>query len=315
MGFLLTCDTMRFGSEPGRLDNTPKFPLGGNKDMHAKHGIVICLSAAVYWLTTGVVWSETLLERGTYLVNSIVACGNCHTRPAGPMAGVELAGGFLVEEPPFKAFAPNITPDPETGIGNWTEAQLITAIRQGLRPDGSVIGPPMPISLYRSLSDRDVQAIVAYVRTVKPVKNVVPRSEYRMPLPPNYGPPVGSVPDVSPDDPVAYGAYLAGPAGHCIECHTPQVEGRPDFANQLGAGGFPFNGPWGISVSRNITPDPESGLGKWTDAQIKTAITQGVRPDGSRLLPPMGFSYYARMTETDLNALVAYLRSLRPIKR
>jgi mono/diheme cytochrome c family protein len=283
--------------------------------MDVKNTVMICLSAAVWWLTTGVAWSETLLERGTYLVNSIAACGNCHTSQAGPMAGVEQAGGFLIEAPPFKVFAPNITPDVDTGVGNWTEAQLITAIREGIRPDGSVIGPPMPIALYRSLSDRDVKAIVTYLRTVKPVKHAVPRSEYRISLPPNYGPPVGAVPEVSPDDPVAYGAYLAGPVGHCMECHTPQVNGRPDFANQLGAGRFPFSGPWGVSVSRNITPDPESGLGKWTDTQIKTAITQGVRPDGSRLLPPMGFSYYARMTEADLNAIVAYLRSLKPIQR
>ncbi len=109
------------------------------------------------------------------------------------------------------------------------------------------------------------------------------------------------------DDKVAYGAYLAGPLGHCIECHSPMGPQGPDWEHQLGAGGFEFPGPWGVSVSPNITP---AGLAEWSDAAIKTVITQGLRPDGSRLLPPMPVTYYAKMTEADLDALVAYLRSL-----
>lgn len=257
--------------------------------------------------------AETALERGTYLMRGIAACGNCHTPPGGPMAGIEMAGGFTIEEEPFTAIAPNITPDPETGIGRWTDEEIIKAIREGVRPDGTIIGPPMPISLYRRMSDNDAKAIVAYLRSVPPVKNEVARSEYRMPLPPDYGPPLGQVADVPHDDPVRYGEYLAGPVGHCIECHTPFVEGHPDFANQLGAGGFPFKGPWGVSVSRNITPAPKGGLGNWSDEQIKTAITRGERPDGSKLLPPMPFSYYQNISPADLDAIVAYLRSLKPI--
>lgn len=150
--------------------------------------------------------AETLLERGTYLMESIVACGNCHTPkgPNGEIPGMELAGMSPFEKTPaFDANAPNITQDKETGIGSWTDAQIIASIREGKRPDGSIIGPPMPIGLYRGLSDWDVQAIVAYLRTVKPVKNEIPKSVYRIPLPPAYGPPVTSVPSVSPDDRVA----------------------------------------------------------------------------------------------------------------
>jgi mono/diheme cytochrome c family protein len=158
-----------------------------------------------------------------------------------------------------------------------------------------------------------VQAIVAYLRQVAPVKNAVPPSEYRIPLPESWGPPVDSVADVPRDDPVVYGAYLAGPLGHCIECHTPLVEGVPDF-DRLGAGGNPFFGPWDVSVSRNITPHPEAGIGSWTDAQIKRAITQGISADDARLLPPMGFHYYANIDEADLDALVVYLRSLPPLE-
>jgi mono/diheme cytochrome c family protein len=214
------------------------------------------------------------------------------------------------DEPGMMAFSSNITPDKATGIGNWTDAQIITAIREGRRPDGSIIGPIMPIRLYRGMSDNDAKAIVAYLRSVKPVVNKVEKSKYSMPLPPNYGPPVGKVADVPRSDKVAYGRYLAGPAGHCIECHSPPAaDGAPDIQNKLGVGGFPFQGPWGLSVSTNITP---TGLKKYSDAQLKTIITTGVRPDGSRLKPPMGVPYYAKLSAADQDALVAYLRSLPP---
>jgi mono/diheme cytochrome c family protein len=202
-----------------------------------------------------------VLERSSYLMNGIVACGNCHTPqgPNGPLPGMELAGGLVIQEEAFTVHTPNITPDKETGIGASTDQQIVTAIREGRRPAGRIIGPPMPIGLYRKMSDRDVRALVADLRQVKPVHNQVPPSEYHIPLPTSYGPPVGSVPDVPRDDPVTSGAYLAGPLGHCIECHTPMVEGRPAFAHRLGAGGNPFYGPWGISVSRNITPTRRPG--------------------------------------------------------
>ena len=254
--------------------------------------------------------AETPLERGRYLVQSIVACGNCHTPqgPAGPLPGKELAGGMDFIEPGIKAYASNITPDRETGIGRWTDAQLISAIREGRLPNGKLIGPIMPIGLYRGISDVDVKAIVAYLRSVPAVKNKVLRSEYKIPLPPNYGPPVGKVAEPPRSDKVAWGRYLAGPLGHCIECHsTPVPNGGPDLVNALGAGGMKFPGPWGESVAPNITP---SNLARYSDAELKKIITTGVRPDGSRLKPPMGVSYYAKMSAADLDALVAYLRSL-----
>jgi mono/diheme cytochrome c family protein len=277
----------------------------------AKQFLPFMLLAVAFLLSNvSPVGAETPLERGTYLMQSIVACGNCHTPkgPTGDIPGMELAGMSPFEDlPQFTVHSPNITPDKETGIGSWTDEQIIKSIREGVRPDGSIIGPPMPIGLYRGLSDTDVEAIVAYLRSVKPVKNEIPKSEYRIPLPPSYGPPVGSVPDVPRTDKVAYGAYLAGPAGHCIECHSPMGERGPDIQNQLGAGGFEFHGPWGVSVSTNITP---TGLKDWTDAQVKQMITTGTRPDGSRMLPPMAYPYYAKISDADLDAIVAYLRSL-----
>lgn len=256
--------------------------------------------------------AETLLQRGAYLMNSVAVCGNCHTPkgPQGDLPGMELAGMenmFVVPE--MTVHAPNITPDVETGIGGWTEEDLIKAIREGIRPDGSLIGPPMPVARYRDLSDRDVRALAVYVRSVPPVRNSIAKSVYNVPLPPSYGPPVTSVPEPDPADKLAYGAYLAGPVAHCTECHSPMGPMGPDLENNLGAGGMEIPGPWGVSVSANITP---TGLSEWSDPEVKKMITTGTRPDGSPMMPPMPYPAYATMTAADLDAIVAYLRTLPP---
>jgi mono/diheme cytochrome c family protein len=257
---------------------------------------------------------KRLLERGSYLMNGIVACGNCHIqREKGkPLLDRGLSGGMVFDEAPFKAYAPNITPDPETGIGKWTDAQLARAIREGIRPDGSVIGPPMPIMFYRGISDDDLAAIVAYLRAQAPVKHAVPKSEYRMKLPPDYGPAIkAKVMAPSAKDAVNYGAYLAGPLGHCMDCHTPWVKGIPDM-KRIGAGGNPFKGPWGVSVSKNLTPH-ETGLKSWSDAEIARAIQQGVSKEGKPLNPPMAYNWYRNINNEDMRALTAYLRSLKAL--
>jgi mono/diheme cytochrome c family protein len=257
---------------------------------------------------------KKLLERGTYLMDSIVACGNCHVQrgeKGRPLPEKGLSGGMVFDEEPFKAYASNITPDPETGIGKWTDAQLAKAIREGIRPDGTVIGPPMPIAFYRGISDDDLRAIVAYLRAQPPVKNAVPKSEYKIKLPPNYGPPVKNVKAPSRKDEVKYGQYLAGPLGHCMECHTPWVKGHADMS-KVGAGGNPFRGPWGVAVSRNLTPH-ESGLKGWSDAEIERAIRDGVGKDGKPLKPPMAYGWYKNISAPDMKALIAYLRSLKPL--
>ncbi|MBE9609275.1 c-type cytochrome [Chitinilyticum piscinae] len=253
------------------------------------------------------------LARGKYLMEGPVACGNCHmARDAqgAPLPDKGLSGGMLFDEAPFKAYASNITPDAATGIGKWTDAQLKKAIREGIRPDGSLIGPPMPIGFYRKLSDADLEAIVAYLRAQPPVVNVVPKSEYRMPLPPNYGPPVGKVKAPPAGKSAQYGEYLATIA-HCMECHTPRdAKGMLNFS-QLGAGGQEFKGPWGVSVAPNLTPHA-NGLKDWRDADIATAIRSGKDNQGWPLKPPMGFPFYANISESDMQALIAYLRSLKP---
>jgi len=256
---------------------------------------------------------KKLLARGTYLMDSIVACGNCHVqREKGrPLPDKGLSGGMVFDEQPFRAYASNITPDPQTGIGKWTDAQLAKAIREGIRPDGTVIGPPMPTLFYRGMSDADLRSIVAYLRAQPPVKNAVPKSEYRIKLPPNYGPAVQGVRTPGRRDEVRYGQYLAGPLGHCMECHTPWVKGHADMS-KVGAGGNPFRGPWGVAVARNLTPH-ETGLKGWTDAEIERAIREGVRKDGTPLKPPMAYDWYRNISADDMQALIAYLRSLKPL--
>jgi mono/diheme cytochrome c family protein len=258
--------------------------------------------------------AETPLERGAYLVRGLVGCGNCHT-PKGPdgraLEDQELAGGVVFKSPQFEAVAANITPDPETGIGRWTDAQLIEAIRNGKRPNGTTIGPPMPIPFYRAMSDTDAIAVVAYLRSVKPVSNKLAKSKYAMKLPDAYGPRVTHVADVTANNRIAYGQYLANIA-HCMECHTPMAQGRLEM-NKLGAGGreLPVF-PEGVIISANLTPANPDGIAHWSDAQVETAITDGVRPDGRALVRLMAFDWYRHTRRSDLDALVAYLRTLKP---
>ncbi|WP_436639330.1 c-type cytochrome [Microbaculum sp. FT89] len=274
--------------------------------------IRILISAGVIAWFVSPAEAETPLERGTYLMNGPAACANCHSpinADGTPVPGKELSGRLVDDNEAFTAYGSNLTPDEETGIGAWTDEQIITAIREGKRPDGTIIGPPMPIGLYRGISDADARAIVAYLRALPPVKNAVPKSTYRISLPPSYGPPVGEVASPEPGATAEYGAYLAGPVAHCMECHTPMGPQGPDFANRLGAGGFEFHGPWGVSVTSNLTPH-EDGIAGYSDEDLVAMITTGTRPDGTRMLPPMGYGYYANIKQDDLKAIIAYLRTL-----
>ncbi|MES2535960.1 MAG: c-type cytochrome [Pseudomonadota bacterium] len=271
-------------------------------------------ACAVFVTQMGASWAqkESRIARGTYLMESVVACGNCHAVRGDKgqlIAAKGLSGGMLFDEVPFKAYASNITPDAETGIGKWTDVQLGKAIREGVRPDGSIIGPPMPVEFYRHLSDADLAAIIVYLRAQPAVRNIVEKSKYNMPLPPNYGPAVKNVRAPSPKDKVRYGEYLAN-IGHCMECHTPRGDKGMLMRADLGAGGQVFKGPWGASIARNLTPH-ESGLKGWSDAQIANAIRNGVDNNGAPLKPPMAFAFYKNISDADVGALVAYLRSLK----
>jgi mono/diheme cytochrome c family protein len=258
-------------------------------------------------------YAETPIQRGSYLVNTIMTCGNCHS-PKGPpavVAGKDFSGGLRFDVPgAFDVTAPNITPDKKTGIGTWSAADIKRLLLTGVRPNGKPIAV-MPTGFYGILLPSDLDAIVAYIRSVKPVSHKVPDPIYYVPIRQEVFP--GAKKPIDPaalKHKVQRGFYLAT-IGHCMECHTPRVKGKLNFS-RMGAGGQEFPGPWGISVSRNITSSKSKGIGKWTDAEIKRAITQGIDKDGKKLHPPMGFPYYARMTSSDLDDLIAWLRTVPP---
>ena len=276
---------------------------------------------------------ESPLERGRYLVTTIMACGNCHTpRDADgrPIAGKELSGGGVgFDVPPYAGWTANITPDKDTGIGTWTDDEIKRAITHGERPNrgpnaGKPLGPMMAANFFKALLPRDLDAVVAYLRSVPPVRNLVAAPVYRMPTRHDaFAEAERGFTERDLKDKARRGAYLAT-IGHCLECHTPIGErGVIQFDTALGAGGRPFMpsfvkglpARWQGAVSRNITPHPEKGIGAWSDAEVKRAITQGVSRDGRKMVEPMAFAWYAGMRDEDLDAIVAYLRTLASLAR
>jgi mono/diheme cytochrome c family protein len=290
-------------------------PAGANWSMEERIMIRVgMVGLAGVLASTVMVDAQSPVERGRYLVDTVMTCHNCHTPmgPNGPRFDKALSGGLRFDEPPFDVTASNITPDQETGIGRWSDADIKKAIQHGVRPNGVRLAEVMPSGFYQILTPRDLDGIVAYLRSIPAVSNKVRDPVYKMQLPHQVFPGAErAMPEADMADKVKRGFYLVTIA-HCLECHTPF--GPPgtgvDFQSSLGKGGREFHGPWGVSVSRNITSSKTKGIGDWSDADVKRAITQGVRMDGSRLKPPMGYPYYAKMTDGDVDAMVAYLRTL-----
>jgi mono/diheme cytochrome c family protein len=273
--------------------------------------VTVLFALAAATISTANAQSD-LVKRGDYLVNGLLTCGNCHS-PKGPpaaVAGKDFSGGLSWDEPPFKVTASNITQDKETGIGSWTDAQIKTGLRKGVRPNGTSLAMIMPSDFYEIMTERDLDAVVAYLRTIKPVKNTVPDPIYKMQQ--MHHPFAGGekpYTEAMLSDKLKKGFYLATIA-HCMECHTPMGPRGREFSTKLGSGGFEFPGPWGVSISKNITASKTKGIGEWTDAEIKRAITTGVDRHGNKLKPPMAFHSYATMTPDDLDAVVVYLRTV-----
>ena len=221
------------------------------------------------------------------------------------------------------ATASNITPDRETGIGGWSDAEIKRALVEGVRPNhgrlaGVLLAAIMPANFYKALLPDDLDAIIAYLRSVTPVRNEVPDPVYK----------VAVRRDPYPDaetgfsramlaDPVRRGAYLVT-IGHCMECHSAWSRGVSDFKagprrrrpHFPARDGSPEGTP-GVTVP-NITPHPTAGIGAWSNAEIVRAITQAIARDGRPLKPPMAYGYYAGLREADLADIVAYLRTVPP---
>jgi cytochrome c553 len=276
------------------------------------------------------------LVRGGYLVNELCACGACHTtREHGHIASEpERADAFLGGGNLFVAhgmsdgiWIPNITPDVETGVGAWSDDELMRAIRDGVSRDGHFLLPFMPFNGYQHMSDEDVRSIVVYLRSVPAYKQPTPRTENQLGLLPRIlftkigvqmHLPVGGVATPDPRDKVKLGEYIAQ-LGSCAECHSLTKKGprKPDDPQYLAGSEGPMEDPtFGRVWARNLTPDKETGLGRYRPEAIKQAIRTGIRLDGKRMAPPMSIMipHYSGLAEDDLDALVAYLASRNPAR-
>lgn len=263
------------------------------------------------------------LARGAYLVNSVTDCMSCHsehdwTAHDAPVAPGTLGSGQdmnLLKGFPGQVYAPNITPDPETGAGNWTDDQLGRAIREGVGHDGRALFPFMPYPDFRALSDEDLASIVVYLRSLPPVRKQRPPTELIFPV--NYlirsvpKPLDTPVPEPDLSTPEKRGKYLVTIAG-CTDCHTPKdAHGQP-LPNMDFGGGLILDGPWGRVASTNITPDP-SGIPYYDTAMFTQAIRTGY-VKARKLSQIMPWHAYRGMTDDDIASIFAYIKTLKPVR-
>jgi mono/diheme cytochrome c family protein len=270
------------------------------------------------------------LARGKYLVDGLLQCPLCHSendlskRPLQPMPGKRL-GGFVfpnteIDLPkPNRVVAPNISSDPKYGAGTWKDADFVRALRQGIGHDGRTLYPMMPYSYFRTLSDEDLASVIVYERSAAPVH--IKRPTIRLtdeirktfqsmqPLPP--------VPEPDRLDRIKYGKYLVD-IGHCDSCHTTTDEKGDPVPGMYLAGGPPLTGPWEggkkiVTVNAlNLTPDP-SGIGYFDETMFIEVIRNGgfkARPL-SNIMP---WAFFRNLTDDDLKAIFAYLRTLPPVR-
>ncbi|HEV2340934.1 MAG TPA: c-type cytochrome [Candidatus Acidoferrales bacterium] len=263
------------------------------------------------------------LARGSYLVNSVTDCMACHaqhdwTAHDAPILPGTLGAGQdfnLLKGLPGHVYAPNITPDHETGAGAWTDDQLARAIREGVGHDGRALFPFMPYQDLRILSDEDLASIIVYLRSLPPVHKQWPQTKLIFPV--NYlirtvpQPLENPVPQPDLSTPEKRGAYLVGIAG-CTDCHTPQNGHGQPLPGMYLAGGFVFDGPWGRVASANITPDP-SGIPYYDLAMFTQAMRTGY-VGARRLSQIMPWHAFRGMTDEDIAAIFAYLKTVKPVR-
>jgi len=274
------------------------------------------------------------IERGRYLAEHVILCNDCHSErdwalyggpPMLPKGGgrecmtrdKEVASVKLVEGNfPGIMCMRNITPDHETGIGAWSDGELYRSIREGVNRNGEGLFPIMPYFIFRTLSDTDTEALVAYMRSLEPVRE--PRTGREIDFPLNLlvrvlpEPLDAPVPEPDRNDELAYGEYLAT-VGRCEFCHTPRKgRGSEGLSGKRYAGGVPFSGD---VFSANLTPH-ETGLGGWTReqfiARFKSEAQTRPAPEGANTL--MDWNSYSGMSEADLGAIYEFLMSLPPVE-
>jgi len=260
------------------------------------------------------------VARGRYLAHNVAVCMGCHSKvdeasPGEPIVEGTLGGGriFAMADFPGTLRSANLTPDLETGLGKWTDGEILRAMREGISRDGRVLFPMMPYATYREhLSDADALAIIAYLRTLTPVKNVSPPTEVKFPVSMfvRAAPkPVDTPAPPQPAEKLARGRWLLA-VGSCKDCHDTFDERRQTIAGHQLAGGYVWDVPGkGKVVTPNITSDKATGVGAYADADLRRAIFEGTGKDG-RDLYIMPWTYYAEQTPEDQGALIAALREV-----
>jgi mono/diheme cytochrome c family protein len=264
--------------------------------------------------------SQELISRGQYIFAVAGGCA-CHTDPKGtPHAG---ARAFPI--PLGTVYSTNISADKETGLGAWTDQQIIDAMIKGVRRDGSRILPVMPYEKYAGMAQEDLKAMVAYLRTLQPVKKATPPLQTWVPFMRSVGTPVylqlfgrtAAAAVQAPRTGVQRGRYLADHVAICGDCHTPRnFIGAPQQELYL-AGASAKQGPLGEIVP-NITPDKETGIGEWRRQDIAELLLTGIKPDGDNVQGLMsevieGTPHgYKEMTKEDALAIADYLFSIPP---
>jgi mono/diheme cytochrome c family protein len=277
----------------------------------------IAAAFALMLLTIPAAADEEAVTRGEYLVRA-GGCVSCHTVAGGE----KLAGGRPLVTPFGTFYTPNITPDPETGIGHWTDGQFLRALREGVRPDGANYFPVFPYPSFTGITDDDALAIKAYLFSLPPVRRQNRPHNVSLPFawrflqtgwkalfftPGPFRP--------APDRNVAYnrGAYLVAALAHCGQCHTPR-----NFLGALQSGqrlAGTRDGPDG-QVVPNITPDPDTGIGKWEKEDVVRLLRTGTTPEQSKVKGAMretiddGLKY---LSDRDLEAITDYLFAQPPI--
>ena len=264
-----------------------------------------------------------VIERGRYLVFGPAHCGACHA-PGEMVETLDvteeppLSGGYTYPLPFGDLQFPNITPDPETGIGRYTDAEIARVLRHGVKPNGQAL---LPVMEYQNISDEDIVAIISYLRSRPPVRREIPRTDLNFmgkalkafmfkPMGPEGEPPEAS-PEEAPT--VERGEYLANRVAQCAQCHTRRNMADLSFDGPRLAGGAELNEPWTPEwtfVTPNLTPDPETGaIAGWTEDQFVARFRVGRTVEGS----PMMWEFFGRMSDTDLRAIYRYLMSLDPV--
>lgn len=262
---------------------------------------------------------DALVIRGGYLVRA-AGCISCHTDKKAK--GAPFAGGRALKTPFGIYYSPNITPDPETGIGKWTDDDFLRALKRGMNPEGEHYFPVFPYTTYTKLRDDDTLAIKAYLFSLKPVTRKNRAHDVRPPF--GWRWTIGSwkvryfqegqfKSDPNQDEAWNRGAYLVEALAHCGECHTPR-----NFAGALDRTMWMAgteDGPEG-EVAANITPDFETGIGDWSVDQIAFFLKVGTKPDyeaAEGLMAEAIEDGLSHLSGDDLKAIAQYIKSLPPI--